>query len=1058
MIRILHLTDFHLNNKTLKDWDDFLKEAFFKKIEELQNERPIDLVLFTGDMIDKAGLDFKEKDDPISPTTKAFNLFKNQIIDPIIQKLNIDISKFVICPGNHDINRNADKPFHEIGLKVNLDSIDKINSFTNLDVDDYDGIRRIKEYKDFEFELYKGVNEKIHSKFKFSIKLDIKGKSIGVSSLNSSWRCYDDDDFNNLLIGDNQINDNYKFIKDCEIKIALMHHQLEWISDVEAKTIKSHISQNYDLIFSGHVHQTDVEYVQNLAGTSLRVVSPSGLNQIRQSDSNYANGFSIIDYDEVIKCNFLKYNHGLKIFVDNTDVCDKGVLEIKVNSPMVLNEAINMQSALEDEFYDFLNDSGANFTHRSKTLSLDDIYVTPFMEQFSLSDDEEKGSSFKSEEIIKKIINKEVTHTIILGEENSGKTSYCKKIYKNTLSINNTVPVFIKGRDIKKVTEVDITKLINKEFRKQYKIDLDLKTKDLVIIIDDFNTCKLPQKSKKNFILNLYKNNFQTVITWDEYFTLSELLESQVTTVDVYEILKFGGKKRLELIRKWVDLFEDEFEDEQSKEFQIKELSKIVNSVIGKNLIPSLPIYVLTILQANELTSTTNFEQSTFGHYYDVLIKSALGQKIKANAEIEKYYSYLTELSFWLYDGKIIEIDEDEFMRFHQTFAGKYRVQLSFRDVTEVLEVCNLIQKNASIYKFKYKYIYFYFIGKYFSDNLEDDSDVQKEVTILSNKLYQTESANIYIFLSHHSKSKFIIKQILERARELFVEEDAVEFNSDIKSINNLIENKVDNIDFEQKTNNEESIVEIDISEIEGSISDIEILAENADVNEKITGVNEEIDSISQVNKAFKTIEILGYIIKNRYASLTGDDKSKLVEELYKLGLRSLAFLFKTLLDGEEYIKKEIIDVIKKDSNGVLTAREREELAKQFIFNLLYMVSYSIFKRISSSISSKDLEITFDDVRKKLANGKGDEKNNAISLIDMAIIFEYSKTFPEKNVKNMAEDLKNNPLAFHILRRLGVNFMRMIPMKENEQQKASGILGISIKSQRLISGTSAIKK
>ena len=92
------------------------------------------------------------------------------------------------------------------------------------------------------------------------------------------------------------------------------------------------------------------------------------------------------------------------------------------------------------------------------------------------------------------------------------------------------------------------------------------------------------------------------------------------------------------MIRKWIDLLEDEFEDEQSKEFQIKELAKTVNAVIGKNLIPSLPIYILTILQANELSSTTNFEQSTFGHYYDVLIKSALGQKIKANAEIEKYY------------------------------------------------------------------------------------------------------------------------------------------------------------------------------------------------------------------------------------------------------------------------------------------------------------------------------------------------------------------------------------------------------------------------------------
>ncbi len=1046
MIRILHLTDFHLNKKTLKDWDGFLKEAFLKKIEELHKENSIDLVLFTGDLIDKAGIDFKEKDDLVTPTTKALRIFKDQVINPILEKLNIDISRFIICPGNHDIDRNADKPFHESGLKSDLNSIDKINSFANQNEDDYDGIQRIKAYKDFEFDLYSEVQEKLHEKFKFSLKMDINGKTIGVSSINSSWRCYGDDDFKNLLVGENQVNDNYKYIKDCEIRIALMHHQLDWVSDVESKIIKSHISANYNLIFSGHVHQTDLEYVQNISGTSLRVVSPSGLNQIRQNDKNYVNGFSVVDYGEDVKCNFLKYNHELKFFVDNTDVCDKGVLEIKVNAPMVLNQSVKMQSLVDDEFYDFLNDSGANFTHRSKTLTLDDIYVPPFMEKFSLSDDEEKGSSLKSEDILNKILNKEVNHSIILGEENSGKTSFCKKIFKQGIFLDNTIPVFIKGRDIKKVKDEDISKLINKEFRKQYNTDVDLNTKNLIIIIDDFNNCKLPQKSKKNFILNLYKTDFQTIITWDEYFTLGELLESQVTNVEVYEILKFGGKKRLELIRKWVDLFDDEFEDEQSKEFQIKELSKTVNAVIGKNLIPSLPIYILTILQANELTNATNFEQSTFGHYYDVLIKSALGQKIKINAEIEKYYSYLTEFSYWIYDNKSIEIDENKFIEFHQTFIEKYRVQFSFREALEVLEQCNLIHKNGESYKFKYKYIYFYFIGKYFSDNLEL-KDVQKEVTELSNKLYQTESANIYIFLSHHSKSKFIIKQILERARELFNDERIIEFNSDIKFINDLIEKKVDNIDFKK----EENFVEIEINEIDDNSLETETIEENNELNE-------EIDSISKVNKAFKTIEILGYIIKNRYASLTGNDKSDLVEEMYKLGLRSLTFLFNTLIDGEDYIKNEIIDLIKKDPNAALTVREREELAKQFMFNLLYMISYSIFKRISSSIGSKDLEMTFNDVKQKLLNGDDKEKNNAISLIDIAVIFEYSKNFPEQDVKTLVDDFKTNPLAFHILRRLGVNFMRMIPMKEMEQQSAGKLLNISMKSQRLIGVTSTIKK
>lgn len=1037
MIRILHLTDFHLNNKTIKDWDDFLGDALFRKLDELHKDSPIDLVLFTGDMIDKAGSDF-------GSVKNGLECFKTKIFDPIKAKLNLDISRFIICPGNHDINRNADKSFAEIGLKNDLVSVEKINYFTNLNEDDYDGIQRIKEYKDFEFDLYKDVQEKLHSKFKFSIRLNINGLSVGVSSINSSWRCYGDDDSKNILIGENQLNDNFKFIQDCELKIALLHHQLEWISDVEAKTIKNHISIDYDLVFSGHVHQTDVEYLQNPVGKSLRFVSPSGLNQIRQKDSDYQNGFSVIDYDADCICHFYKYNHTAKMFVDNTDVCDKGVMEIRCNN---LTGEIDKSEdlLLEEDFSDFLQDSGANFTHRSKTLTLDDIYVAPFLEQFSLSDEEEKGLSFKSEDVLHKILNKDIKHTIIIGEENSGKTSLCKRIYMNALSLDNVVPIFIKGRDIKNVAEDYIVKLINKEFRRQYKIDVDLKTKSLLVVIDDFNNCKLLQKSKKNFIINLQSLNCQSVITWDEYFTLSEMLESMVTTVEVYEILKFGGRKRLELIRKWIDLFQDEFEDNQAKEFQIKELSKVVNSVIGKNLIPSLPIYILTILQANEVSNTTNFEQSTFGHYYDVLIRSALGQKIKANAEIEKYYSYLTELAFWLYDHETIEIDEDQFINYHKYFTEKYRVQLSFRDSITILEDCNLIQKNIGLYKFKYKYIYFYFIGKYFSDNIEDDK-IKGIVTDLSNKLYQTDSANIYIFLSHHSKSKFIIQQILQRSKELFDNELIIGFNSDINEINGLIQETTGRIDLNQ------NVISPELDE-----------ESNIEYPDDISGNNEAdveggIDSISKINKAFKTIEILGSIIKNRYASLTGSDKTELIEELYKLGLRSLTFLFRTLLEGEDYIKNEIIDLIKKDPNSALTTREREELAKQVMFNLLYMVSYSIFKKISSSIGSKDLEITFADVHKKLANFAGGEKNNAISLMDMAVTFEYSKSLPEKKVKNLAEETKNNPLAFNILRRLGVNFMRMIPLKENEQQKASEILRISIKKQRELSGTSSIKK
>src|SRR5690606_352812 len=136
---------------------------------------------------------------------------------------------------------------------------------------------------------------------------------------------YGDDDMKNILLGESQLNDNFLYVKNCDIKIALMHHQLDWLSEIEAKNIKAHISANYDLIFSGHVHQSDVELVKNLTGTSLRIVSPSGLNQIRQNDSNYTNGFSVVDYgSEYIKCYFFKYSQIQRKFSPNFEIGEEG--------------------------------------------------------------------------------------------------------------------------------------------------------------------------------------------------------------------------------------------------------------------------------------------------------------------------------------------------------------------------------------------------------------------------------------------------------------------------------------------------------------------------------------------------------------------------------------------------------------------------------------------------------------------------------------------------------------------------------------------------------------
>ncbi len=1048
MIKIIHLSDLHLDSEK----DNF---KHTKLIEELLTdmEKYVDdnsILIFSGDFLNKGGVNFTSGVNP-------FDSVKEKFLKALTDKFPILIDKIFFVPGNHEVDRNDIDKFKDVPFKENLLKSDGVSDEyvkSILSNDKWGEVKGLNLYNNFSKDYYENIEEesKQITQLSNSFVLDV-GKRIGISALNSAWLCYDNNDKNNILLGKDQIENSLSFIKDSDIKIAIIHHSLDFLNEREQSEIEKIIYENYDLIFIGHTHEHKSDYVSGIHGNYFISVGKS-LTAENSKEHNYKNGYSIVEYypNEKIIIYFRKYDDYKQTFVENTDFDNSnGILELNItNTNQTFLDFPKYELTINEEFKEFLDDIGANFTNRGKeTLKLDDLYVMPYFDKYSLSDDEEKITFVNGETVLNKFIKNEVVNTIVFGEENSGKTALCKTYYQR-LFLEEVIPIYLKGKDIKKTSEQDILKLLNKEFLNQYNFPMNRCKSEskFVIIIDDLNTSNLRLRFKKKFINNLYKIGYSTFIIWDEFFSLGELLGSKTVEVDIYELLSFGIDKRFDLICKWTDLFAEDFGDEASRVRHDHQLEKLVNSVIGKNLVPSFPIYILTILQANELVSNQNFEQSTFGHYYDVLIKSTLGNHIKESKEIDKYYSYLSELAYYLFDKKQSGLDEDKLLKFHQYFLREYNIKTSFIEMIDTLIKSHILIKVGECYKLKYKYLYFYFIGKYLSDNLED-AKIRKIVTGLSKRLYQTEVANIYLFLSHHSKSKFIITEIIENAKDLFPNEIILNFKDDISYLNSLVEETYESMSFDPKVSNYE-YKRTELKNIAQN-NEIESVTDDSiqyDLEEDPNG----IDYISQINKAFKTIEILGHIVKNRYASLKTSDKEEIVDELYKLGLRTLSSLFKTLIEGEEYIKSKILELIKNQSDNSLTEKEKESLAKQVLFNMLYMISYSIFKKISTSVSTKDLQPTFQDVKNKYID------NNAIGLIDIAIQMDYYKEFPYDDTKSLTEIFKKNKLPYYILRRLAINFMRMIPMKEQDQQRVGKLLNVSMKTQRLLENTSVIKK
>lgn len=202
-MRIVHLSDIHLNNDKIKDFKRHTIKPLLRDLAKHNSAKKIDLIFVTGDLIDKGGKSFNNIED-------AFNQFIDKVIEPIKSELNIDNDRFYFVPGNHDINKKADSKNIEEGLTINLESITKINEFIdekNNNENDMEGIKRILPYKKFEENFYiDDLRKKNISKFQSSYIIEIDGKKVGINCFNTAWRCYNSKtDKEKILLGERQV-------------------------------------------------------------------------------------------------------------------------------------------------------------------------------------------------------------------------------------------------------------------------------------------------------------------------------------------------------------------------------------------------------------------------------------------------------------------------------------------------------------------------------------------------------------------------------------------------------------------------------------------------------------------------------------------------------------------------------------------------------------------------------------------------------------------------------------------------------------------------------------
>ena len=738
-------------------------------------------------------------------------------------------------------------------------------------------------------------------------------------------------------------------------------------------------------------------------------------------------------------------NHVLALPTDGKLVSDfpnrdAGWQDVYDGLKKVIEKEIKIkQLKIKEKFENFLQDvEMLTEAHPKKErVLLDDIFVYPDLDKYdSLKKNIE---TISSEELFKAILD--YSRIVIVGEEQSGKTTICKMIFKKLRSIN-LIPVYIS--DTKTHFSGKIENKILESLNEQYEgVEINEvyeNYKDRIVpIIDDFHLAKSKEKHIKD--LSTYSMN---VIVVDNISSLNISEVKLISSFDYFKIKELKPSLRDDLLRKWIGLSDGGIRNDYKN---IDERTVIINSTLGKTLgkgiMPAYPFFVLSAVVTYETAAIPLDQEITSqGYCYQAFIYFYL-RKRGVESDVETYLNFLTEFAFYIYESKKYELSPDEFNSFMQLYSGKFNFTI---ETDTLLSNLSLIISRDSLnnYSFRYQYVYYFFVAKYLAENLRRNN-IEKEIEKIILNLHIDENAYIAVFIAHHSKDIEILDKIESNASCLF---DKYKSATLIKEEVGFFDEQADIIVEAAlppgNTTPEKERKEILIGEDRKEQSQEDIKKMEDSDKEDLLG--------KELRRAVKTVEVMGHIMKNRAGSL---EKTKL-EEMFRLAmnvyLRILSSFFDIIKDKND--QKSVIDFI---SEGLIKINEEEreqkkkqvseeklrKLARIIFWNLIFFTASGFIDLIVRSLGSDKLT--------EISNKVCGEVNTPGSfLVKHGILIWYAKNLQIDEIAKKIKEPEFSKLAGKIIKFEIVKYCRLHLIDYKDKQRIERELGIPTKQFLLV--------
>jgi predicted MPP superfamily phosphohydrolase len=802
MIRVIHIADLHLESEILSYNKKEIIKALANDLKSFVNEET--LFFFTGDLIDKGGMKFQNK-------KIAFKKFEELFLNVILEINPLLKGKVFVVPGNHDVYREKIDPISEAGLKASLTDINGLNSFIENNRVESKHLERLVDFQDWLNGFYKKYNDCETTNFDNSFQITLGRHKVGVTTLNSSWLCKDENDKENILVGKNQIENSLSKIEKCDIKLALCHHPMEFLNEFDRESCKLLLYKNYDMLFTGHVHELASSYTQDLFGNIFISIANSTIGDT-PIERKYVNGYTIIDFypSDKIKAHYRKFIEQHKTFVPNTDIgtengC-KEFLILKDEKLQLFEKNQIIINGIESRYCEKLNEhiimSGGQ---TNANCTIESLFVEPSILNYpqGLLRDEDKVE-YNIDYFLSNSPN-----FIIYGLKESGKTILLDKMFIEAIkryNQYNKIPVLLKFSDFKKNEPVRVIR----EFLSisNQEIDEFLKQNKVILFIDDF---VFNEKSKeqltnlKNFIANY--PTIQVIATADqilENVMPTDYLEhNDVFNFNIAFIQDFSSSKIRELIIKWF----------AGREVDLQEnMQKLVKSFIDFGL-PKTPLTITMFLWIFEKQEKRPINNSVLVELFieNLLEKTNIENIYSDTFDFKNKQRLLSFISKYMKDSGnpdlSYSVDYVDLLAYVKTYLSSRFHGQPQKVLDDLIRRGILTYEDDNLIRFKSAFFFHYFLALHF----DYDSVFKGHVFTDENYLDYTEEINYYSGLKRDNLDVLLFTQ--EKLHNAFGQ-----FNNDIK--NNY--SKVDNV-LEAKTKEGTVTFQLDNSITENKLSEKQI-------------------------------------------------------------------------------------------------------------------------------------------------------------------------------------------------------------------------------------------